>query len=54
MSLNPTIFLTDEQLAERWQCHRQTLIRVADKGQWPQVRQDQQSNPLQALRRGSV
>ena len=35
MSLNPTIFLTDEQLAERWQCHRQTLIRWRTKGTGP-------------------
>lgn len=35
MSLNPTIFLTDEQLAERWQCHRQTLIRWRAAGIGP-------------------
>ena len=35
MSTNQTIFLTDEQLAERWQCHRQTLIRWRTKGTGP-------------------
>lgn len=35
MSLNPMIFLTDEQLAERWQCHRQTLIRWRSAGIGP-------------------
>ena len=35
MSLNPTIFLTDEQLAERWQCHRKTLIRWRSTGIGP-------------------
>ncbi len=27
--------LTDEQLAKRWQCHRQTLIRWRSKGRGP-------------------
>ena len=35
MSLNQTIFLTDEQLAERWQCHRKTLIRWRSTGIGP-------------------
>ena len=49
---NPTIFLTDEQLAERWQCHRQTLIRWRTR-HWPKFSRST-TNPLQALRRGSV
>lgn len=35
MSNSPMIFLTDEQLAERWQCHRQTLIRWRSGGIGP-------------------
>ncbi len=35
MSLNTTIFLTDKQLAERWNVHRQTLISWRAKATGP-------------------
>jgi predicted site-specific integrase-resolvase len=33
--MSKTTFLTDKDLAERWHCHRQTLIRWRAEGTGP-------------------